>query len=392
MRHAVIAGDGPTALGLLRGLGAHGVPCIICAWNARGPAQYSPGVPRVACPPPPAGEALVRVLVDLARSLAEPPVLFATDEATVLVFERWRAVIEGSCRLASPTADKLMGLVSKLRLAELAAAAGVPAPRIWPLGAGDTPPDLPYPVVIKPEQRVIWDRHGCLRSFRVEFGGKALAVQDRAALRQLAGRAASAGFALLAQEFVGGGVTRLETTGVFRGADGRRAVFTARKLVQVPEDFGEGAVVEALPIDDLPAFTWRLLDYVGYAGIADVEYKRDCDGRPLLLDVNPRPWPWIDLGTRAGVNLPYLAYCEAAGCVPAPAIPAQSPQPVSWCSPKALLLGLWSERPGYSLRRLPLALRHGYRAASAAPRANRLTFARMLASPSFWADTLRRKE
>jgi len=57
-----------------------------------------------------------------------------------------------------------------------------------------------------------------------------------------------------------------------------------------------------------------LLKAMGYAGIAEVEYKWNAVQQQYqLIEINPRPWDQHRLGKACGVDLIYLAYCEYAG-------------------------------------------------------------------------------
>ena len=52
-----------------------------------------------------------------------------------------------------------------------------------------------------------------------------------------------------------------------------------------------------------------LLRAVGWHGVAMVEFKVDRrDGRPVLLEVNPRFWGSINQAVSAGIDFPYLLY------------------------------------------------------------------------------------
>ena len=60
--------------------------------------------------------------------------------------------------------------------------------------------------------------------------------------------------------------------------------------------------------------TLKLLAAVPYYGCSDVEFKRDArDGRLKLMEINPRQGLWSPLARAAGVNLAYIAYCDAVG-------------------------------------------------------------------------------
>jgi D-aspartate ligase len=55
----------------------------------------------------------------------------------------------------------------------------------------------------------------------------------------------------------------------------------------------------------------RLLSGLGYTGLAEIEFMYDTkDTRFELIEVNPRLWGWHSLSAYAGVDLPYLAYCD----------------------------------------------------------------------------------
>jgi predicted ATP-grasp superfamily ATP-dependent carboligase len=62
----------------------------------------------------------------------------------------------------------------------------------------------------------------------------------------------------------------------------------------------------------------RILDHVGWHGVAMVEFKVTPEGCPYLMEVNPRFWGSLQLAIDAGVDFPWLLYQLASG---APAWP-----------------------------------------------------------------------
>ena len=57
-----------------------------------------------------------------------------------------------------------------------------------------------------------------------------------------------------------------------------------------------------------------MLHAVGYHGIFSGEFKRDPrDGRFKLLEINTRPWWFIDFAVRCGVDVCRMAYDDALG-------------------------------------------------------------------------------
>lgn len=386
---AVIVPDSLTALGLVRSLAPRGVACTVAAWNALGPARYSRHARVVACPPPSTGRAFLDAVLTIGRTFATPPVLFVTDESSMLLVQRGRDELAQHFRVALSPVEQLARWVSKPRLYEASAAAGVATPQTWVLAGTRWPADVSYPIVVKPAQRVIWVGDYTLRSFRHDFGCKALLARDAAHAQAIVTRAHELGYEMMLQRPVPGEVTDLLTAGVFAGRDGSRALFTARKLAQVPRDFGDGSVVEGLPLPELAPPVWRLVEQSGFTGVADIEFKRDAaDGQLKLLDANPRPWLWIELATRCGINLPYLLYCEATE-QRAEAVPAQLAASVKWCSARALVRTLVESGATNRGAALTGAL-HAWRGADMDG-----TFAaddllwRMFLQPAFWRDALR---
>ena len=71
---------------------------------------------------------------------------------------------------------------------------------------------------------------------------------------------------------------------------------------------------ESYLCDEAKDHAVRLLQDLGLTGVAMVEFKMDArDGRPKLLEVNPRFWGSLALAIDSGVNFPYLITLMALG-------------------------------------------------------------------------------
>jgi D-aspartate ligase len=90
---------------------------------------------------------------------------------------------------------------------------------------------------------------------------------------------------------------------------------TARRTRQHRIDFGRSSTfVETIEQKEVAALACRFLRSLGYAGVAEVEFKYD--GREQcfkLLDVNGRFWTRNALGAFAGADFPYLLWRQALG-------------------------------------------------------------------------------
>ena len=87
---------------------------------------------------------------------------------------------------------------------------------------------------------------------------------------------------------------------------------------------GVSVVRETIPMPaDIGTMAERLVRAMSLEGYAEVEFRRDSDGRPFLMEVNPRLNGGVEVAVRAGVSVPLLLYRWAAGAPLEPALPYQ---------------------------------------------------------------------
>jgi predicted ATP-grasp superfamily ATP-dependent carboligase len=88
-----------------------------------------------------------------------------------------------------------------------------------------------------------------------------------------------------------------------------RASFVYKRLRSYPVSGGPSTLRESVKKDDVIKIAAELLKSVGWRGIAHVEFKIDArDGRPKLLEVNPRFWGSLNLAVESGMDFPFLLY------------------------------------------------------------------------------------
>jgi predicted ATP-grasp superfamily ATP-dependent carboligase len=73
----------------------------------------------------------------------------------------------------------------------------------------------------------------------------------------------------------------------------------------------------ALP-EDAAAAARRLVSELGLDGYAEVEFRRDADGTPVLMEINPRLSASIECAVRSGVDFPGLVRAWASDELPNP--------------------------------------------------------------------------
>lgn len=89
----------------------------------------------------------------------------------------------------------------------------------------------------------------------------------------------------------------------------RIASFTHRRLQEKVATGGTSTLRISAAHPALEADAHRLLDALGWHGLAMLEFKFDAaSGRHAFIEINPRLWGSIDLALNAGVNFPWLLY------------------------------------------------------------------------------------
>lgn len=110
----------------------------------------------------------------------------------------------------------------------------------------------------------------------------------------------------LIQEYVSG-----RAEGVFALYDDGEPVafFAHRRLREKPPWGGVSVLSESIrPNPEAQRMAQVLLDYVGWHGVAMVEFKVSSTGIPYLMEVNGRFWGSLQLAIDAGVDFPWLLY------------------------------------------------------------------------------------
>lgn len=92
------------------------------------------------------------------------------------------------------------------------------------------------------------------------------------------------------------------------------ATFAQKEIRSFPLQDGASTLQESVWRPDLVDLTLQFLQEAGWSGIAEAEFMIDPrDGRPKLLEVNPRFWGSLQLAIQSGVDFPYLLYEWSCG-------------------------------------------------------------------------------
>jgi predicted ATP-grasp superfamily ATP-dependent carboligase len=156
------------------------------------------------------------------------------------------------------------------------------------------------------------------QSFLARFGTKGLRVPNAEEARHKLRTIVAARMSAVLQEYIPGPCTEHHFVDGYVDRNGRiKALFARRRLRIYPPDFGNSTAMISIPLDEVRQAidsARTVLRAVGYHGIFSAEFKRDPrDGYFKLLEVNTRPWWFVDFAVRCGVDVCRMAYDDAQG-------------------------------------------------------------------------------
>ena len=206
--------------------------------------------------------------------------------------------------LPFPVLNIVDSLADKVQLMKMAETLDVPVPKTWYVSDPENLPckleDLPYPLVLKPGKSWIFHQQQWRRA------GVRIVPDAEAAKAALDSYWAFKAHPFMLQQCVDG-----EAAGVFAIYDQAKplAFFAHRRLREKPPGGGVSVLSASAPVKpELLAAAKKLLDNVGWHGVAMVEFKVAEDGTPYLMEINTRFWGSLQLAVDAGVDFPYMLY------------------------------------------------------------------------------------
>ena len=239
----------------------------------------------------------IQVVSDIVCREGVDVVLPVTDAASRALLGADAAV---GARVAGPSAEAYARASDKAALLDVARRCGIRVPRQYVLEsratAGNAVASVHGAVVVKPAKSVVVV-NGRVTGLSVRF------VADPTRLADTLAQYPEEAFPLLVQERTFG-----DGVGVFLlRQQGRTDLqFAHRRLREKPPAGGVSTYREAIePPRTLLGSCERLLDTLGYAGPAMIEFKQDArTGEYVLMEINARLWGSLQLAIDAGVDFP----------------------------------------------------------------------------------------
>ncbi len=305
----LVLGEGITGLGVMRVLGRRRIPLYVTGaadsfvtrsrWYrplpGMGPIEESESALSAA-----------HVRLDVGRM-----VLLPCSDAWTTAVSRMDPDLRERFPSSIAAPDVLERLVDKACFAETLQRMGLPHPHTIVLrepGAleGVPPESLPR-YFLKPTRS---------RPFARKFRVKAMRVQSRENARRLLEDVRGLGISLMLQEYIPGPPTSHYFLDGFIDRRGRVCGMLARRRLRMfPEEFGNSTLTESIPrtqVSGAEETLRALLSGIGYRGVFSAEFKLDArDGSFRILEVNARPWWFVEFAAACGVDVCSMAYRDA---------------------------------------------------------------------------------
>ncbi len=235
-------------------------------------------------------------------------VLITSSDGTLAVLREHREEFERQARVALANETALAIAINKDQTLEIARQLGIDVPRGVTVTSvtevTEAIRDIGLPAVVKPIESWLWGEQQGVRLIC-----KLVTTPDEA--RLAVEELTQFGGTVLFQQFLSGkreAVSFLYANGEIYARFAQWAKRTQpplggtsvyRQSIDIPQDIGDQAE--------------RLVREIELDGYSEVEFRRGSDGKPYLMEINPRLSASVEVAVRAGVDFPYLLYQWASG-------------------------------------------------------------------------------
>ena len=233
-------------------------------------------------------------------------VLIASSDATIALIRRYRVQLEQRVHIALAREPALGIAMNKEQTLEMAKQLGVGVPRgVKVKAVGEVEValrEIGLPAVVKPVEP--WNE-----LHRTSMKCELVTTPDEA--RRAVEKLTRFGGTTLLQQFLSG---ERESLGLLCANGQVYARFAQRTKRSIPPLGGTSVVHQSIAVPpDIGTQAEHLVREIGLEGYCQLEFRRDDDGNPCLMEINPRLNLTIENAVYAGVDFPYLLYQWASG-------------------------------------------------------------------------------
>lgn len=311
----VLDANGQAGLSIVRSLGQRGI--AVTAGSSR---QFSLGhvskysshsfqYPDPTESAPKFVTALVEYLTQVEHSIVMP----VRDSTSTICSKRKTTIEETGTTVAVEGWEQFKQAYDKGQLFSLVESLSVPTPTTYDpqslAAVEEIAQDVPYPAVVKPRSKTVWDDSGECHYTRiddahyVETPGE-LVKSYRRILSQYPVLEDQDHYPLV-QEYIDG----TTTTTVVLADDGEILThFQEERIRTYPSSGGNSTLLRGINCPHMLESAKEVIGALNWSGPAMVEFMRTPEGVPYLIEVNGRYWGSVPFAIESGLNFPWLHY------------------------------------------------------------------------------------
>jgi predicted ATP-grasp superfamily ATP-dependent carboligase len=300
----VTSGSSAPALAIVRSLGNRGIESIVGDINWLTAAGFSKHAKyRVVYPDPADQEAFITCLINACQAL-QCNIIFPVTNRSLPAVAQYRSQLEhAGISVPVPEQRTLIKAIDKAQTIEIAERIQIPCPETCMIREeiASFAHRVGFPLVIKP---------------RTGWGAASVAFVKTARELSTQYQTISSIFDKpLVQEYIPGTKGNVySVTAIFNKQHEVKASITTRKIRENPPSGGGCVFGITTPPNEATRYGLQLLSELKWYGVATVEFKIDSrDGKPKLMEINPRFLGYTQLVVAAGIDLPYVLYQIAKG-------------------------------------------------------------------------------
>lgn len=300
-------------LSIIRCLAIHGVPTVAVDYARKGTYGFhskycSETLIGPDCKRDPDG--LVDFLVDYAKKQNDKPVLFPSADGYVEFIDKYLSILKNYYLVTQTEHGLYTKVMDKESLHSIAKEHGVLVPETVHIDEENFKEKveqiIKFPCLVKPADSP---------AFVSKFRKKLFKVYTMEELEQAIKKATDADLEVIIQRIIPGFDDHMYTFDAYLNQDAKVTHWlTCQKYRQFPINFGASVYTGQKFVPELYTIGAKFLEDIGYKGFAEIEFKKDEEtGEYYLIEINARTTNLNSLLYKAGVNMPYIAYCELTG-------------------------------------------------------------------------------
>ncbi len=129
-----------------------------------------------------------------------------------------------------------------------------------------------------------------------------------------------------------------------------KGLLTQKRHLMLPPDGGVGALNITINEPKTAFYAAKLMKKLNWHGVGMAEFKRDGNGEPKLIEVNPKFWGTTEASISAGMNFPHMLYRMAKEGDIEPNFTFLYPKRFGWPLPMGIKQIMESRTPFYSMK------------------------------------------